>query len=438
MKRIILLLVPLFCLGITIGRDTLDNGIVVLTVEAHKIPVIEMRAFVKAGSVYDPAGKEGLANIVGNMLMRGTSNRSPNEIVESIEAVGGVLASFCREDYVGLTGKVLSKDLSLLVDLMGDCLLNPAFDTTEFIRVKRETVSGIRTSADDPFEVSNREFRRLVFGEHPLAHLPQGYDTTVGMLTRSDAREYHTSHFMPNRTFLIFVGDFEKDALLMMLNEKFVDWSRREITFDEPVEPVAYSGPVGKIIPMKISQAYIVLGNLGFKYGTPDLLPTRFMNYVLGASSMSRIYKMVRSEKGLAYVAYSYFQRYHHGGYFAAEVQTKKDMATEAVVTLLDAIRFAQDSMGVGDLVRARNFYTGYFPLTHDSYSDMANLVSQIEYEGLGLDYVDRFQDYVAQVSLEQMTAAARRYLEPDNYCLLIVGDLKPDDVAVDGIEWIE
>jgi len=437
-KKIIVFLIPLFCLGTVIERDTLGNGMVVLTVEAHKIPVIEMRAFVRAGSVYDPVGKEGLANIVGNMLLRGTKNRSANEIVESIEFVGGVLSSFTHEDYAGLTGKALSKDLALLVDLLGDCLCNPTFDSTEFTRVKRETISGIRARADDPFDVSNREFRKLIFREHPLAHLPAGYDSTVGMLTQSDAQEYHVSRFMPNNTYLVFVGDFKRDSLMALLNKKFGDWSRGDLTANEPAEPVAFSGTVGRIVPMKISQAYIILGNLGPKYGTPDWLPTRFMNYILGASSMSRIYKMVRSEKGLAYVAYSYFQRYEHGGYFAAEVQTKKDMTTEAVATLLDAMYFAQDSMRGGDLARARNFYTGYFPLTHDSYSEMANLVSQIESEGLGLDYIDKFKGYVGQVSLEQMTAAARKCLQPENYCLLIVGDLKSEDVAIEGIEWLE
>ncbi len=438
MKILILFLTPFFLLGTIVERDTLENGIVVLTVEAHKIPVVEMRAFVRAGSVYDPAGKEGLANIVCSMLLRGTARRSAKEIAESIEAVGGVLSSFCREDHVGLTGKVLSKDLMLLVDLLGDCLCNPVFDSSEFVRVKRETFSEIMAMADDPFEVSTREFRRLVFRDHRLAHMPIGYDTTVRILARSDAQEYYASRFMPNNTFLVFVGDFEKDSLLALLKDKFGSWPRKEQVFDEPAKPVEYEKTVGRIVPMKISQAYILLGHLGPGYGTPDWLATRFMNYVLGASSMSRIYKMVRSEKGLAYVAYSYFVRYQNGGYFAAEVQTKKDMTAEAVITLLDAMRFAQDSMGTGDIVRARNFYTGYFPLTHDSYSEVANLVTQIESEGLGLDYIERFADNVAQVNLEQMIEAARKYLKPDRYCLLIVGDLKPEDIAVDGIEWIE
>ncbi|UCD19471.1 MAG: insulinase family protein [candidate division WOR-3 bacterium] len=438
MKILILFLTPFVLLGTIVERDTLDNGIVVLTVEAHKIPVIEMRAFVRAGSVYDPAGKEGLANIVGSMLLRGTARRSASEIAESIEAVGGVLSSFCREDHVGLTGKVLSKDLTLLVDLLSDCLCNPVFDSSEFARVKRETVSEIKAMADDPFEVSNREFRRLVFRDHKLAHMPVGSDTTVRILARSDAQEYYASRFTPNNTFLVFVGDFEKDSLLARLNAEFGNWPRKELVFDEPAESVEYEKTVGRIVPMNISQAYILLGHLGPRYGTPDWLATRLMNYVLGASSMSRIYRMVRSEKGLAYVAYSYFGRYQNGGYFAAEVQTKKDMAAEAVITLLDAMRFVQDSMGIAEIIRARNFYTGYFPLTHDSYSEMANLVTQIESEGLGLDYIDRFADDVAQVNLEQMTEAARKYLKPDRYCLLIVGDLEPEDIAVEGIEWIE
>ncbi|MBE0433666.1 insulinase family protein [candidate division WOR-3 bacterium] len=436
--RIMILLIPVLCLATVIERDTLRNGLVALTVEARRIPVIEMRAYVRAGSVYDPAGREGLANIVAEMLLRGTQNRSAQEVVESIESVGGMLSAFCDEDYIGLSGKVLNKDLALLVDLLAECLRRPSFETAEFERLKSEVVSGIRAKADDPVAISTREFRRLVFQDHRLAHLPEGHDTTVAMLTASDVREFYSRKILPDNTFLVFIGDFTRDSLLKLLGGRFGDWERKEVLAIEPERPQPVSQAVGRIVPMKISQAYITLGHVGPGYGAPDWFAARLMNYMLGSRSRSYIWDRVREEKGLAYDAYSYFKRFHWGGYFAAEVQTKKEMATEAVVTVLGAIRQVQDSLRAADVARARNFYTGYFPLTIDSYSKMADLVSQVEIEGLGLNYIDRFEDYVGQVSLEQAAAAAREYLCPDRYCLLIVGDLQPEDIAIDSIEWLE
>jgi zinc protease len=438
LKFLLRLLLPILCWGLSIERDTLDNGMVVLTVQAHRIPVVEMKALVRAGSVYDPAGKEGLANVVSNMLLRGTQTRSAYEVVESIESVGGALAPFANTDYAGLNGKVLNKDLVLLIDLLNDCLRNPMFDEVEFARLKGEVVSGIRAESDDPFEYCKREFRRLIFGTHPLAHYPEGHDSSVLELRAADARQFHDSYYVPGNIFLVFVGDFEKDTLLKVLRGRFGDWQKSETDIAEIVEPKARTKPVGRIVPMDISQSYIVLGNLGPKYGADDWLPTRVMNYILGTSSVSRIYTEVRAERGLAYVAYSHFDRFMHGGYFAAEAQTKKERTSEAVQTILEVLYHTQDTIYTEELERAKQFYTGYFPLTYDSYSEMANLVAHIELENLGLDYIEKFNDSIRQLTLDDLRTAARRYLHPESYHLLILGDIKPEDVAVEGIEWVD
>jgi zinc protease len=428
----------MLCVAVVIERDTLDNGLVILMVEAHRIPVVEMRAYVRAGSVNDPTGKEGLANVVSGMLLRGTKTRSEYAIVESIESVGGALSTFASEDYAGLSGKVLSKDLVLLLDLLNDCLRNAAFDEVEQERLKSEVISGIRALADDPWELSKREFRKLVFGEHPLAHYPEGYDFTVAGLAVADAQGFHELYYMPNNTFLVFVGDFEKDSLMAMLRKRFGDWRRGELKMADISPPRVRTRSVGKIVPMGLSQSYIILGNLGPKYGADDWLPTRVMNYVLGTSSLSRMYSTIRAEKGLAYVAWSHFVRFEHSGYLAAEMQTKKERTSEAVLTMLEVLHGIRDSIHTDELERAKNFYTGYFPLTYDSYSELVRLVAHVEFEDLELNYIDEFGHAISQINISDLNGAARKYLHPENFYLLIVGDIEPEDVAVEGIEWVD
>lgn len=434
----LLLLLPVLCIALVIERDTLDNGMIVLMVEARRIPVVEMRAYVGAGSVYDPAGKEGLANVASGMLLRGTKSRSEYAIVESIESVGGVLAIFASEDHAGLSGKVLSKDLALLLDLTNDCLRYAAFDEVEHERLKNEVISGIRAIADDPWELSKREFRKLVFGEHPLAHYPEGYDYTVAELDVTDAQGFHERYYMPNNTFLVFVGDFQKDSLMAMLRERFGDWQRGELPMAEISPPEVHTKSLGKIVPLNISQSYIIMGNFGPEYGADDWLPTRVMNYILGTSSLSRMYSTIRAEKGLAYVAYSHFVRFEHGGYLAAEMQTKKERTGEAVQTMLEVLHGIRDSIQTDELKRAKNFYTGYFPLTYDSYNELVRLVAHMEFENLGLNYIDEFGSAIKQIDLDDLNGAARKYLHPENFYLLIVGDVEPEDVAVNGIKWVD
>lgn len=435
----VLLFYVLLASATTIERDTLANGLVVLTVEAHKLPMVVMRTSIHAGSVFDPQGKEGLANVVSHMLMRGTEHRSADEIVETIESVGGDLSPFADEDYAGITGRVLSKDVSLLIDVLVDCLQYPLFDSLELHRVQHEIISGINTQMNDPFEVSERAFRNLVFQNHPLRHFPEGFDSTVAQIGVADVHKFYDAYYAPNNSFIVFIGDFYTDSLIADLNRKLGGWKRKEIDIIEVVAPVACTTSVGKIIPMDISQAYILLGNTGPKYGARDWYEARVMNYILGGAGLtSRISQKIREEQGLAYIAFSYFRRYKTGGYFTAEVQTQKRMATEVMQILIDEMTKIQDTISIDELNRAKKFYTGYFPLSHDTYGEMTNVVSQIEIQNLGLDYLSRFVQLIEGVTLDELKVAAQKYIHPECFYVVIVGDVKPEDIKVDGIEWFE
>jgi zinc protease len=161
------------------------------------------------------------------------------------------------------------------------------------------------------------------------------------------------------------------------------------------------------------------------------------MNYIFGGAGLtSRMSWSIREEKGLAYIADSYFQRFVDGGYFVAEVQTKKDMVGEAVRIMLDEIQKMRDTVSIRELNWAKKFYTGYLPLAYDTYNEMAGIVAQIEIEHLGLDYLSHFEEYIDALTIDDMYTAARKYLHPDRFCLLIVGDVKPEDVKVEGVEW--
>jgi zinc protease len=440
MNKTLIILLPFFLSFATqIQRDTLENGLVVLTVEAHRIPVVEMRVYVKAGSVLDPTGKEGLANLTGQSLIKGTEQYSYNDLVETVESVGGEFTPFVTEDYAGLSGKVLSKDLSRLMDILESCLRHPALDSVELFRSKRETISLINARSDNPFDVSEKGLRSLLFGEHPLGHFPEGIESSVAAITAAEVRNFYNTYYHPNNTFLVFVGDFDKDSLLATLSGSFGSWKRGEMPKLHFDEPFPIGRPKAQVIRMDISQAYILLGDFGPRYGDADWNATRVMNYILGGAGLtSRISGTIREEKGLAYIAYSSFRRFVDGGYFAAEVQTKKEMVNEAVASLIQELEKVRDTIYVEELTSAKKFYTGYLPLSYDTYSELANIVARIEMENLGLDYLSSFEDYILGLTVADLQSAARKYLHPDRFFLLIVGDISPGDIANDGIEWVE
>ncbi len=425
--------------GSIMERDTLDNGLVVISIEAHKIPVVEMRAVMFAGSVFDPSGVEGLANITSQMLVRGTESRTLDSIVRSIESVGGELSAFAAEDYAGLRGRALSKDIGLLMELFSDCLQNPSFNSGELENVKREVIGEIKVDADRPFNLIDRAFRKLVFGDHPLGHYPNGYDSTVAMITADDVRAFYDKYYSSNNAFLICVGDFSKEELLNALDQHFRSWERKDVQYPIIPEPHVSDHPVGKIIPMDISQAYIMLGHHGLPVGAPDWYETRVMNFIYGGSGLtSRISWKIREEMGLAYVAYSQFIRFQDSGLFAAEVQTRKEMANQVVQELLSEMKRLDADVQHDELDRAKQYYIGHFPLSYDTYREMAQMAAYIEIEKLGGDFLEKFPDYIEAVDLDKVKTAARSHLHPERFYLMIVGDVSPEDIQVEGIEWVE
>ncbi|MEO0155814.1 MAG: pitrilysin family protein [candidate division WOR-3 bacterium] len=425
-----------FAFAFNIQRDTLENGFVILLSEAHKIPIVELKIVVKSGSIYDPVGKEGLANLTAKMLLRGTELHKGDELIERIEYLGADININAQEDYIGISGRALSKDLYILLDIVSECLQRPSFDTTEFKRLQRQTYSEILSQLDDPFYVGQVAFRRFLFGTHPLNHDPLGFDTTIKKINIEDVKSFYNTYYAPNNTAIILVGDFNTDSVKCEIKKYFSNWKRKEIPVFSAQLPDS-KGKKGMIINKDISQSYIFLGFFGPNNKIPDWMPTRVMNYILGGSGLtSRLATEIREKRGLAYSVYSFFDRYNFGGYFIAGVQTKNESANEAINLILQEIGKIKEGVSIDELERAKNYYIGNFPLNFDTYREMTNFITRIEIENLGLNYPDRYEQMVKNVTINDIKEAANKYLKTNEFCLVIVGNVNKNMIKLEDIEW--
>ncbi len=425
-----------FCLSI--AKDSLNNGLVILFSEAHKIPMVEVKVIIKAGSVYDPKGKEGLANLTARMLLRGTTLHTGDELLKRIEYLGASLDIGTQEDYVEISGRCLSKDLPMLLEIVSECVQMPAFNLLELKKLQRQTYSEISSQMDDPFYVGQVSFRKLIFGEHPLNHDPLGFDTTVNYIESTDLKDFYKQYYAPNNAFIVLVGDFEGDSIKILIDRYFANWQKKDIPpFSSSLPKL--EGKRGMVIKRDISQSYIFLGFLGPNRRIPDWLPARMMNYILGGSGLtSRLATEIREKRGLAYSVYSFFDRFNYGGYFVAAAQTKNESANEATELIVREMTRISGDVSDKELGRVRNYYMGNFPLTFDTYREMTNFITRVEIEGLGLDYADRFGKMISAVTIEDIRESGLKYLHPDDFCLVIVGNIDETDIKIKDIEWIK
>ncbi|MEO0185527.1 MAG: pitrilysin family protein [candidate division WOR-3 bacterium] len=425
-----------FASAFTVHRDTLENGLVVLFSEAHKIPMVELRVIVKAGSVYDFPGKEGLANLTTRMLLRGTQLHSGDELIEKIEYLGANINTNTQEDYAELSGRALSKDLSLLLEIVSECLQKPAFNPAEFKKIQKRAYSEIMSQSDDPYYVGQIAFRKLLFGSHPLNHDPLGFDSTINEVDIDDLKNFYNMYYAPNNAILIAVGDFSVDSIKFLVEKYFSNWQRKKIpefSFSRP----RLENKKGIIINRDISQSYIFFGFFGPNNKAKDWIPTRLMNYILGGSGLtSRLATEIREKRGFAYDVSSFFDRFNNGGYFVAGVQTKNESANEAISLIVKEIERMSEDVSNEELARAKKYYTGNFPLNFDTYRELTNFITRIEVEELGLDYLDRFEKLISEVTLDDIKSSALKYLHPDKFCLAIVGNIDKASIELEDIEW--
>ncbi len=438
---LIILFISSVCFAtLPISRDSLDIGLKVLAYQTNRLPLIEMRWVAYAGSIYDPMGKEGLANVTNKLLTHGTKVRSAVKISSDIEFVGGALSVGTSYDYATLHIRVLSKNTDLAFDMLSDVLLNSIFSDSEIAKVKNEIIGNIKQGCDYPYDVGWDKLNQLLYKNHPYGHTIDGDTISVTKITRKDIIDFYNKYYTVDNGFLVVAGDFDKTDLLKKITNKFATMRK-----GKPDTPIASfeSGPFAPksqgyyIYQPELTQSYVFIGVPGIAETSPDYFPARVMNFVLGGSPLtSHLGNAVRETQGLAYDVRSFFDRRLYGGAFVATTQTVNPK--KAIGIMLDEItKMNQIGATQDELNRAKTFYIGNFPFNYDATRDKVDLLQNMEIYHKGMDYPEKFTGYIEKVTLNDINQAAKKYLYPNNYLLVIVTNVAKDSLQVQGIEWL-
>lgn len=418
-------LIPPGAHALDVSRKTLPNGLLVLHSEKHALPIVMMTLLIKAGQINEPADKAGLAHLTAELLTEGTKHRNSLEISEEIEFIGASLDASAERDYTTISLSVLKKDMNKGFELFSDILLSPTFPQDEIDR-KRERIKGfLKQQEEDPSFLAERAFIKEVFGTYPYGRLIEGNLKTIDSIKRQDVSLFYGEFFLPNNSILSVVGDLTEEELDELIEQYLSGWSRNDLP-PGTVENVNEKNNKKLIkINRDLTQANILLGNLGVSRDSPDYYAVLVMNYILGGGGFtSRLMQSVRDEMGLAYSVYSFFAAYKHGGMFQVGVQTKNDSANTVIAEIRKQIeRMRKEEVTDEELLDAQAYLTGSFPRRLDTNRKIANFLVAVEFYGLGLDYVKKYPEYVNSVTKKDILRVAKKYLDLDNYVLVVVAD---------------
>ncbi len=405
-------------------RHKLPNDLVWLFSGQTELPLVTLELLIKAGTLEDPAGKEGLANLTASLLLNGTKSRTSAKIAEELDFIGARLSVAGGDDFATVTLTVLKKDLGPALELLKDILMNPTFPAAEVTRKVNQFKAALASTEDEPMTVASRIFIKDLYGPFPYNHTVMGTPEGLSAITRKDLVEFHGKYFRPNNAVLSVVGDLTQDEAQQWVAKIFGSWAAAPLPTTKlpAIPPLRQRKEV--VIDKDITQANIILGNLGITRNNPDFYALQVMNYLLGGGGfVSRLMDDIRVNRGLAYSVSSSFSPGLEPGPFAVSLETKNATAGEAVARVVTQLRrMMAEPVTAEELKEAKSYLVGSFPRKMDSISKRAWLLGYVEVYGLGLDYPWRYPELVEHLTPEDIQKVAQKYLQPEKYLLVVVG----------------
>jgi len=409
-----------------VQRAVLPNQLVMLTSEDHSLPFVTFQLLLNAGSWRDPEGQEGLAYLTAKALLLGTSNRRAEVIHEELDFMGASLGASATKDYAEVSLRVLKKDLEKGFALFMEVLTSPSFPEQEIRREIEKTLAAIRSAEDQPDDVAQRHFERILFAGSPYGHPAYGTKESVSKLGREEVHRFFKTYYHPNNALLTIVGDIGPVELKEKILPRLEAWPRATLP-DSRFEVRFQESPQTVKIDRNLTQANILIGHKGVERANPDYYALTVMNYILGGGGFSsRLVEEIRNKRGLAYSVASYFSPGKFPGSFEVSLQTKNSSAKEAISIVLTEIeRIRKEGVSDQELEAAKKYLIGSFPMRLNTQAKLAHFLSQVEYYGLGLDYPEKYAFLIGSVTRDEVLRVARAYLHPEKLILVIVANLK-------------
>lgn len=412
----------------SILRRELENGIVVLARENFASPSVVISGFLVAGSLGETHQEAGLAHLTAQALMRGTKERSFNQIFESIESIGARLSLGASTHTTFMQGKALAEDLQVILSLLSEVLRNPNFPKSQIDRLKGEHLTSLAIRDQDTGARAQLAFDELAYRDHPYSLPTSGYKDTISTISAANIRTFHRKSFGPQGMVLAVVGAVEAKAVIAAVERALGEWHNPRQQPHPELPPVGKpSGLLRKLVylPGK-SQCDIVLGTPGPSRFDEDYMAASLGNSILGRFGMyGRIGDAVRESAGLAYYAYSSVSGGPGPGPWQVVAGVNPNGVEKAIDLIRDEIRkIVTKRVTKRELTENQANYIGRLPLQLESNEGVAGSLLHIERYDLGLDYYQRFPDLVASVTKDDVFRAAKRYLDPDHLAIAIAGPI--------------
>jgi zinc protease len=402
----------------------LDNGLALVLIENHRVPMVSMSLGISAGGVNDPENQAGLSEAVASLLNDGAGNRSSLQLARAIETLGGQLSVSANDDYTEVYGSVVAENLEPMLELFGDIILHPTFPEEEVALYKKNRIEGLKVQRQEPSFLVSERFNLAIYDKHPYG-VTSPTPEAIEVMDRSKIENFYKTWYTPNGSTLVITGDFDAAKIETQLRSMFGGWKAATNTAQKLpplIEPTRRR--IYLIDRPGSEQADFRIGNLAVARSDNDYFALLVANAILGDGTGSRLFLNIREKKGYTYDVSSSAQAPRMRGTFFGSSETRTEVTLPAIrEILLEFERMRNVKVSEKDLQNAKNYLNGGFSLSLSTQGGVTNAIVLARMLGLAPDYLEQYRERIAAVTATQVQAVARKYIRTDTPTIVVVGD---------------
>ncbi len=410
-----------------IWTHSYQNGLKIFGIEHKELPLVQFSLTIKGGLLMDNLNKVGVANLITDLMMEGTKNKTPLELEEAIDDLGSSISMFTGNESITIRVNTLSSNLENIYKLFEEILLEPRWDTKEFERVKLETIETINRRSVNPSSVASNVYLKLLYGsKHALGHSTLGTEKSVSNIRIADLQNYYNNNFSQSIAHISIVGNISKSDAVDLFSPIATKWSTKEVRLPEYPKPPALKN--SKLFFVDIPgarQSQIRIGYLALPFSHPDYYAATVMNYKLGGNFNSFVNMVLREEKGYTYGAFSNFSGFLNPGPFTATSAVQSKTTLESVQIFKDLMTEYRNGLSDADLEFTKNALIQSNSRKFETLGALIGMLNQIATHDLSFDFVKEQEITIKNMTKQSHKELAQKYILPAKMVYLIVGDAK-------------
>lgn len=403
----------------------LSNGMKVYGIEQNEIPTVNFSLVIDGGHLLDDMDNNGVANLITDMMMEGTANKTPVELEEEIEMLGASINMYTTRESIVVQGNTLVRNFDKTMDLVQEILTQPRWDEEEFARIKTATINSIQRSDANPNTVANRVYNKLLYGEdHIFSYPVSGTVESVGAISIDDLKAYYEKNISPSVSRFHVVGKIDQNKAMSVLKGIESAWAAKDVSI--PTYPIPEQRDKNSVYFVDIpdaKQSVINIGYISMPRTDPDFYKAEVMNYKLGGSFSGNVNLILREEKGYTYGARTRFSGSKIPGTFTASSSVRTNTTGESVAIFRDEIAKYKEGISESDLEFTKNALIKSNARRFETQYSLMGMLQEMSAYNLPANYIEQEEAIIRNMTLQEHKELANRYLDESKMAYVLVGD---------------